>query len=1445
MANKSQVVTAKVDDGNKLSARATKPPKSAFCRPPWLRRTVLLAFVALFLILCVGLVLLWHFVNRNDGIPLSLTTNHYAWTYGPTAILVVIVGLWRQVNYCSMTNQPWQELQRGPKPAAQTVLLDYMWPLQISSFIKALKNRHLAVATTIFVFALLKIIIVISTTLFVPADSSLSQPVEVTLLTKFDPAHFWETTPPAAIIISNNEESLVYPLGNSFGDTTFENVSADPVWGYMNLRNQYADSSFPVHLSTAFSNFSIVSEVPGNAYQASADVDVFDANATCEVATVGWSQDEQANTFNLTLNTPSCNIGRVEVPACSPSSDGVCPSTGRLFMVERVNCTGDGTHLFGGVYVDDKTINTYQYAIIAVESDLSTRSTSDNNVTVLYEAVVQRVAAVSCSLTYSMHRGIAQSPGLDTSRIDSLDIVEGPAGDIANFTNLQFSEAVMSTLQSAYTIFDNDALVMNTMGACALFGLMSDSTTATTLDPFLDAPTLKTATQQVLYGVSQQLMRRYFLLPDDTPASGFVEYSERRLYIRPAALWTMVGLFAFMSCLVIIVIVYTKQRVAPRSPATLATGAFTLARSPAMAELLHHCGAKRLSQIRKDLVNYDFVATQDRARRPCIEALEVIREEKPPKPPGWISRKWQSIKPKRKKQSTKVKKPKTKREWMPWSARRHAIGLTLLLPLIAIAALEILWHYAESNDNFVTVPSDSSAAAYAVRYGSTVTVLIMATLFNTLDFAIATMTPFSALRAGNAPAERTVLFSIVGDLPPVAFYKTIRHVHVGAALSLAASTIGSLLTIITSGLWFMNTSIVISQSATASIESGWTIDFEARNITGSTAAALFNAIQHGSVDNATLIWDNVVLPVIGNAELSDSGSALQTTIGSDSLQYNLAVPSLQPVLECSVLPSSAILVNQTRVDGAGPLGRTAVWNNFGATAPLPAGCISSSPLDEPDTITFSSELDLNRVGPPEDPNWIGFLYDLSVSPSNPPPENADGCPSLGAIFGTYGDDPGLERTITAVVCTQRLQQVEANVTYSSTDPSILTPNFTAPVHLSPVPATTLLDPRSGVSSLSYATRAAFGNFTTSFTERPRSRIDTFFNQLTTGPGGTSHEDLLGPSNTATLTAAMNTLYQKFMVRVIDLDYRSSTNTDTPETSAASLPIPDDGIVEGTTTLTTSRLKMSRVSKIILEALLGAMVLLGGLAYWLVDMRGTLPRNPYPVASGMAWFAGSRLLGKTSGDGNGNGNGNGVGGGREMVVKRKPVVVVRGKVFGLGWWDLGDGDGSGSGNGNEDAHVQEVGGQDGGRLQTAARGGGGERASRGDVADADAYPNGDTTAPAPAATTTPTPTPAPAPTTAAAAATFSQAQPQSHPQAQSHPQNQDQDQDQNQNQNQALTKGKRFGIDVANATTANAAGAAAAAADKLGYSEKGGWRRRRLRLRLRLPWGLSAKLIRKR
>ncbi|KAI0097369.1 hypothetical protein GGR51DRAFT_578174 [Nemania sp. FL0031] len=1165
--------------------------------PLWLRKPVLFTFMALFIVLSVSLILLWHFANRYDGIPLALTTNHYAWTYGPTAVLTVVVSLWRQVNYCAMVSQPWQELHDGPQEAEKTVLLDYVWPLQMISFLKALRNRHLAVATSILILTLLKLVMVISTTLFVLGTRSLSQEIRVHRLTKFDAAKFL-----------NALQREKYQLT--------KNVN----WDYANMQQSYRNTTPPLAISTAFTNYSIDSEVPGSAITASVQVDVFQANVTCEIATVNLSPPDSSGWSYATLNTPSCKIRTRDIP------EGNCTETRRYFLSTMSAC--------------QDTTNDYQHVILTVEISppSSSTPTPHNPFSSICDAGVRRMAAISCDLEYSIYQGVVHGPALDTSRIDSLQVQEKKQGHIGNVTGWELLYARWNEIDP--NVIALDSVSFTYAEDPDLLSLLVNSRTikADTFDALLDAVSLQSRAEEVLAGVSHQVMRRYLLLPDDTETSGSINFTGQRLYIRTVVLWTMVGLLVAMSCLVAIVIAYTKPGVTPQSPATIASTAYVMSRSPAMDRLLRECSAMRLSGMRKVLANYHFLIAHDRVGMPRIEVIEVTRPEISPEPPSWLRRKWKSFRLRPTKQVVDAKE-KGKRPWMPYSGRSHAITLTLILPTITIVALEVLWYLSENNEQFVTVSSDSNIATYAIRYGSTAVALLISTLFNSLDFAITSIAPFSALTAGDATAEHAMLFAVVGDLPPVALYKAILQMHIGVALSLVASTVGSLLTIAISGLWF-DTTIEISRDVTVDVQSAWNINFDRESSVDNDTINYFDGLENGSPDEATLIWDNVVLPRIGNPQPSIT-SEFREILDDSTVQYDITVPAIRPSLDCSVLPPSSITFNESMIDG-----NALCYGEFNITAQLVAGCSSLSSAGASNYVRFALT---TFAIPDEGKTWFGYLHDLPVIASS---DGAplEGCPSLGAVFGTYEYLNSQSKfDITPLICTQRLQWVEVNATYPGNLSSLFAPNLTTNLRLNSTPARSITDTQTGSSSLSMNISAPFERLEWIRLQDPF--FDIFFEHLITGP---SPEKLLGRENSDALRSAMNDLYQRFMVHVIDRQWRSSVghgNVTPPNSNGR--------VARGTRTATVLRLKLSKASKILLQSLLSTMVVLGGLAWWCVDLR-VLPRNPYPIASSMALFAGSRLIQGSSQNLRSMQ-------GHQNIIKRKPLIVLKGKRFRLGWW----------------------------------------------------------------------------------------------------------------------------------------------------------------------------------
>lgn len=1335
-------------------------------RPLWLNRPVLLAFMVLFLLLAAGLGAIYLIVAREQGFSLSVTNNHYSWTYGPTVILVCVVGLWRRVNYCAMINQPWHELsKKSPQDAATTVLLDYMWPLQISSFWASLKNGHLAVSASILVFALLKVIIVISTTLFLPGEAFIQRQVQLSLESSFDPATFWNSTPAGSYFIDNATIPSIYLLGAA-DRVSYSNILADPVWAYVNLHKEYS-SDPPIELSTAFTDFSIQSQIPGQGVKLSAEVDVFQPNTTCEVVNIDWPRDIVETTVNLTMRTNSCNIGQIELPTCLLGED--CPERVSYFLVERVNCTGDGMGL--SVILDETTPNTYQYAMIVVEMDSVTAvrtvdifeattqpfptgsadstsptesptesagdaaETSDPLVGIeptdgvemlepfvptdpsdepgivkrlilgipgddgkypVFEGRAVRVAAVSCSLSYTIGRAVASASGPDMTQVYALDMATsnqaGHGSRIPNLSSLQVSEAVVSTLQTAGGIFNHSELARDGLGGRTLLGLISGLTASgssvANFEPLFDVENLRTKTQEVLDGVSQQLMRHYFLLPHEDHQTatfqGSAEYSEPRLLVRPLALWTMLGLFVACASLVTVVVLYTKRGVAPPSPATLATSVSTLASSPDMVNLLNGASGGRARQIRERLTGRSFSAVPDDSA-----AFRIQTSEKPlPGGKGPLSRAKGLIRKGAKGARARATRSKAA-AWAPYPARRHAVAIILSLPLICIAALEVLWYFSQTDANFVTPSSDSSVVVYSIRYGSTAVVLGIATLFNAMDFAIATLTPFSALALKGeqgASGERTLLFSMVADLPPVALYKAIRNGHAGAALSLVASTTGSLLTIAVSSLWVLNT-IPRSQEATAQMRTGWRVDFEAAyktaNSTSNGGVDVFNDVQHGSSEGGGLVIldNNIVIPDI---DVDSPKNALSLTFESwnshaalDS--YVFPIPAVQPTLECSAIPQSSIVLRKD----VKPFGYS--MSIITAIAPVPEGCELGPGAANTSDIEIAFDIYEWLSGGPiaasGELHWLGLIKDLDVRPtsgSNRGP-SSKGCPSLGIIFGHFGDPQGdagetfFDYQVVSYICTQRLKAVEANVTYQyiSPDAATLMPNLTVPVQLNDA-SENLVDPRSSISSLSFAVADHFNSRTTTFLAEQRHYFDNFFEHLTTGPGKTPHERMVDEK---VLIEAVKALYQKLMAYVIDVDFRVPLDRSAPGDPGKMQPIPNSGLVQGTFTETVFRLEMSEISKIILEALLGAMVLFGGLAFGLVRVRGVLPRNPYPIASNMALFEGSKFLRELDKEeveeesAQAHRDEQRPEGGETLRMSGRDMSrIVTGSRFRLGWWD---------------------------------------------------------------------------------------------------------------------------------------------------------------------------------
>lgn len=140
----------------------------------WLHSMVLIGFAIVFAVMFITLIILYHFSETHHGLETQASRNHYSWTYGPTAckhvqlmssllpltsyiVLVIIISLWRQVDYRCKALAPWQEMRRGPASAKNSLLLDYVSPMFPISLFASIRNGHWAVIGSSLGFILLKL----------------------------------------------------------------------------------------------------------------------------------------------------------------------------------------------------------------------------------------------------------------------------------------------------------------------------------------------------------------------------------------------------------------------------------------------------------------------------------------------------------------------------------------------------------------------------------------------------------------------------------------------------------------------------------------------------------------------------------------------------------------------------------------------------------------------------------------------------------------------------------------------------------------------------------------------------------------------------------------------------------------------------------------------------------------------------------------------------------------------------------------------------------------------------------------------------------------------------------------------------------------------------------------------------------------------------------------
>ncbi|KAG7404710.1 hypothetical protein Forpe1208_v014696 [Fusarium oxysporum f. sp. rapae] len=233
-----------------------------------------------------------------------------------------------------------------------------------------------------------------------------------------------------------------------------------------------------------------------------------------------------------------------------------------------------------------------------------------------------------------------------------------------------------------------------------------------------------------------------------------------------------------------------------------------------------------------------------------------------------------------------------RKPWAPVSGRLYFAMATLVSPVLAIVALELLHRLSYKLDGLVDIPeAGSNAMLYVVRLSSTAAAFAIATLVNSFDFTIATFAPLSNFRLGNAQAERSILHHLLSVSPFLTAIKSIKRRQFGPAASNISSLLSSFLKIIVSGLWIRIGPITIEEPSPVMVRN-WCTSWPAQALDDGGAGINLNLIWYGGTSTPPGIWQDLVLPDI-NLVASDSLAQKGSTRTSE---YTYTLGALRPLL---------------------------------------------------------------------------------------------------------------------------------------------------------------------------------------------------------------------------------------------------------------------------------------------------------------------------------------------------------------------------------------------------------------------------------------------------------------------------------------------------------------------------------------------------------------------
>ncbi|OJD29178.1 uncharacterized protein BKCO1_890009 [Diplodia corticola] len=830
--------------------------------PFYLRRMALLGFALTYVALLVALVVLGVFDQKNQGLANSTSSRHYAWTYGPTAVLTVVAAFWGQVEHRTRQMMPWAILRKGPTPAADTMLIDYIEPARPIALYKSLKSAHWPVSITIVGTLLLQLLTVTSTGLFQLQSETL------------------------------NHTGVALLYGRDFASEPSNNfaVGAAPVLSAIALNN--GNLSYPPGTSEklAFPELSLKHGISGGQnLSISSTVDIFHAELGCEVVdSPYWSDDcfGGSNFYGdcksakpkVNLTTSSCRIENLETGTISGASQ-----SGIYGAAVEANCTDSPSD--------------HRLVIAMIRYGIGRNYTGGFSGASNSQLSMEPAPILVCQPSYAIdaqHITMDEAGSLVSAA--SRNASTARAADQLPIPQWTLVEDILQSVSNASSAASGPANEIQDIGS-------SGSTARPMLDKFmycllafnpsnitdlLDIRLLQQEAERFYSTVAAQMAKDYLMVPSDREASGDVAADQQRLRIRGLSYYLMEAILASLIIMAAALYFLAPRNDVSRDPGSIGGLTAIMAESPSFCEALSPCGRTGLSSLYERLSNYRALSTMQ-ASEGKLEFRVVMVPQDSATPV----------------QASAEESGEGKiRWWKPLAMSRITkTGVTLYL-LLLVAALESTYQASVKHDGLANVETESYVR-YTWSYIPALSMFIAQILVGMIGDVSKIYAPFYELRR-KGPVPAKALFSDpLSQLTVQTVIKAIPTKQFALLATGLSMLLTPLLTIVASGLFSPETT-KYSIPVTAKFD-------DAFNLTSATITAqssfVIGLLLQSNLSYPAWTHGELAVPQLHLDTIQQTGQPLNSSypyFNGSTVALTVAAPRAS--LNCTYLPPGQVYV---------------------------------------------------------------------------------------------------------------------------------------------------------------------------------------------------------------------------------------------------------------------------------------------------------------------------------------------------------------------------------------------------------------------------------------------------------------------------------------------------------------------------------------------------------